>query len=428
MTAIAPRLPSPDVSSARVGVPSAREQRRNIGLLGVDMAIFAMGLGALGQLTIVPLFVSKLTDNPLAVGAVTAAIQIGWLPAIFIAGVIERSPRKWPWVTRFSTVERLPSLMLALVALSVPFTGPWVVVLVYLSCFTQTLFGGLAVGPWLDVIARVVPGRMRGRFMGASNTVGALLGAGSAALVAPLLDWYPFPYNFAACFGLAAFIYALGLIPLYLVREPPGPPPRAPRPFRGQLAELPALLKADRPFRQFLAGLCLAALATMSTGFLAVYGVTVLGAPDDIVGWYTAILFISSASASALLGWLGDRFGFTTVGRAMALAIVGVSAVALLATSAVWLLVAFALLGIIQSGSLIVRLTGPMEYGPPERRPSYVALAFGVIGPCAAIAPLLGGQIVSWLGYPWLFGISAALALLAMPVLGDGARPPARRS
>ena len=87
------------------------------------------------------------------------------------------------------------------------------------------MFGGLGVAPWLDVIARVVPGRLRGRFMGRLNTVGALLGAGSAAVAAPLLDWYPFPYNFAACFGLAAGIYLVGLTPLFLVREPPGPPP-----------------------------------------------------------------------------------------------------------------------------------------------------------------------------------------------------------
>jgi MFS family permease len=71
--------------------------------------------------------------------------------------------------------------------------------------------------------------------------------------------------------------------------------------------------------------------------------------------------------------------------------------------------------------------TGPMEYAPPERRPSYVALAFGIVGPFAALAPLLGGQIVALLGYAWLFGLSAAVALLAALTLGAGARAPARR-
>jgi len=197
MTVVAPEAPSHHTTSLSIDP----EQRRNIGLPGIDMAIFSMGLGALGQLTVIPLFVSKLTDNSLAIGAVAAAIQIGWLPQIFIAGTIERSARKWPWVLRFGTLERVPAVFLALTALAVPVTGPWIVAVVYLCCFSQTMFGGLGVAPWLDVIARVVPGRLRGRFMGTSNTVGALLGAGSAAVAAPLLDWYPFPYNFAACFG-----------------------------------------------------------------------------------------------------------------------------------------------------------------------------------------------------------------------------------
>ena len=401
-------------------------QRRNTWLLGIDMAVFAMGLGALGQLTIIPLFVSKLTDNPLAVGAVAAAIQIGWLPQLFLAGTIERRAQKWPWVTRFSTFERVPSLLLAVCALAAPFTGPWIVVVIYLCCFAQTLFGGLCVAPWMDVIARVVPGRLRGRFMGLSNTAGTLLGAGSAALVAPLLDWYPFPYNFAASFGIAGTIYAIGLIPLYMVREPPGPPPRPPRPFRAQLGELPGILRTDARFRQFSIGLCVAALATMSSGFLVVYGVNVLGAPDDMAGWYTACLFVAQMAASTLLGWLGDRFGSTAVARVMAFGIVGACAVALLAPAAIWLLAAFALLGVVQSANLLTRVNGPIEYAPVDRRPSYVALAFGLVGPFAALAPLVGGQIVALLGYGWLFGTSMALALVAALAFGEGARAPRR--
>jgi MFS family permease len=407
--------------------PTFAEQRRNILLLGLDMAIFSMGLGALGQLTVIPLFVSKLTDSPLAVGAVAAAIQIGWLPQVFTAGIVERSARKWPWVLVFGTLERVPVLFLALGALAAPFAGPWVVLVVYLSCFAQTTFGGLGVAPWLDVIARVVPGRLRGRFMGLSNTVGALLGAGSAAIAAPMLDWYPFPYNFAACFGLAAGIYLVGLTPLFFVQEPPGPPPRPPRPFAGQLAELPRVLADDAPYRRFLTGICIASLATMSSGFLMVYAVGVLGAPDEMAGWYTATLFIAQMVASVALGWLGDRYGFNTVGWAMAAALVGLSAVALLAPSPIWLVLAFALVGVVQSASMMARLTGPIEYAPTDRRPSYVALAFGLVGPSAALAPLVGGQIVDWLGYQWLFGLSAAIAIVAVPFLGEGARASGRR-
>ena len=43
-----------------------------------------------------------------------------------------------------------------------------------------------------------------------------------------------------------------------------------------------------------------------------------------------------------------------------------------------------------------------------------------------AIAPLIGGQIVASLGYGWLFMLGALASVLALPLLGPGAAPPAR--
>ena len=158
-----------------------------------------------------------------------------------------------------------------------------------------------------------------------------MLGAGAAALAAPLLDSYPFPYNFAACFGLAGVIFALGMVPIYMIREPEGPPPRPPRPYRAHLAELPEVLRADPAFRRFIIGLCCAALAAMSSGFLVVYGARELGAPDELAGWYTATLFVAQMGSGLVLGWLGDRHGFSAVGKAVAVTTVGLGLVALLA-------------------------------------------------------------------------------------------------
>ncbi len=403
------------------------EQRRNIGLLGSEITLFMIAQGLVGPLTFVPLFVSHLSDHPLAVGAVTAAFQLGWLPQLFVAGYVERSQRKWPWVQWFGTIERLPALALALCALAAPFVGPPILIGIYLACFTQSLCGGLATTPWMDVIARAVPGWLRGRFMGAFSMVGTLMGAVGAALAAPLLDSLPFPYGFAACFGLAFFIFLFSLIPLYLFREPPGPPPRPPRTFKAQLADLPGVLKRDPPFRRYVAGLALAALGTMSNGFLAVYAVGELGAPDELVAWFTATLLVAQTTASLGFGWLADRHSFRTVGIVMAVVTAGQAVVALLAPTSTWMLVAFVLLGAAQAGGMLARMTGPVDYAPRERLPTYVALSGALVSCCTAIAPLLGGQIVAWLGYPWLFVLSAVVALLALPVLGPGAAAPARR-
>lgn len=415
--------PGPSASSRRTVTPA---QRRGIALLGAEMSLFMVAFGLLGPLTFVPLFVSHLTDHPLAVGAVTAAFQLGWIPQLFVAGYVERTRRKWPWVQWFGSIERMPVLLLALCALAAPSVGSPIVFVVYLACFAQSLAGGFATTPWMDVIARTVPSWLRGRFMGGFSMAGTLFGAAGAALAAPLLEDLPFPYGFATVFGLAFAIFTLSLIPLFIFKEPPGPPPRPPRPLGGQLAELPAILKADPRFRRYVAGLALAALGTMSNGFLVVYAVSELGAPDELAAWYTATLLVAQTTASLALGWLADRHSFRAVGIAVALATAGQAVVALFAPNAYWLLIAFVLLGAIQSGSMMARMTGPVDYAPRDRRPTYVALSGALVSGCTAAAPLVGGQIVGTLGYGWLFALSAVVSLLALPILGPGATAPAR--
>jgi MFS family permease len=410
------------VSASTGVVPGGRyavtpAQKRNIVLLGSEMSLFMVAFGLVGPLTFVPLFVSRLTDHPLAVGAVTAAFQLGWIPQLFVAGYVERSERKWPWVQWFGSIERLPVLLLALAALAAPAVGAPILIVVYLACFAQSLCGGLATTPWMDVIAKTVPPWLRGRFMGGFSMVGTLFGAAGAALAAPLLDELPFPYGFAACFGVAFAIFALSLIPLFLFREPSGPPPRPPRPLWEQLGELPVILRHDPPFRRFVLGLACAALGTMSNGFLVVYAVSELGAPVEVAAWYTATLLVAQTTASLALGWLADRHSFRAVGIAVALATAGQALVALLAPDAWWMLVAFVLLGAVQSGSMMARMTGPVEYAPRDRRPTYVALSGALVSGCTALAPLVGGQVVESLGYGWLFGLSAVVSLLALPVL-----------
>ena len=250
------------------------EQRRGMVLLGSEISLFMVAFGLVGPLTFVPLFVSHLTDHPLAVGAVTAAFQLGWIPQLLVAGYVERTRAEVAVgavvrrrragagagadaLRAGGAVDRLADRL-----------GGVPGVLRAVVCA-----GGLATTPWMDVVARTVPAWLRGRFMGGFSMAGTLFGAAGAALAAPLLDWLPFPYGFAACFGLAFGIFTLSLIPLFMFREPPGPPPRPPRPLREQLGELPAVLRADPPFRRYVLGLACAALGTMGNGFLVVYAV-----------------------------------------------------------------------------------------------------------------------------------------------------------
>src|SRR5688500_437398 len=128
---------------------------RNGLYLGINLALFMAALGLLGPTTIVPLFVSKITSDPFAIGLVAAAFQLGWLPQIFIAGYVERSHRKLPLLIRYTVLERIPSLGLTLCAFAAvgmdngELLVPVALLLgaVYLCRFAQSLASGLSVPP-----------------------------------------------------------------------------------------------------------------------------------------------------------------------------------------------------------------------------------------------------------------------------------------
>jgi MFS family permease len=399
--------------------PPVAIERRNVILLGADMALFMTALGLLAPLTLVPLFVSKLTDNPLAIGGLTAAFQLGWLPQIFSAAYYERSHQKKSWLVVFGLIERLPALGLTLTALAVPYlSAPAALALVYLWRFGQSFAGGPAATAWLDMVGRSVPARRRGRFMSWSTTLGHLLGAAAAALAVPLLDRLGFPLGFAACFGIGFLLLLIGWLPLMAVADPPGPPPRRSRSLRQDLAELPRIVAADPPFGRLLLGLSLGAFGMMASGFLAVYGVAELGASDELAGWYTASLLIGQVAANLAFGWLADRRGYSLVAQASAAASLALAALAVFVRDPHWLLISFFLLGAWQAGGMLARLAGPMDFAPAERRPTYVALASGVSSLALAAAPLAAGQVVSVLGYGWLFSLCMLFSVLSMAALG----------
>src|SRR5262245_19828417 len=88
----------------------------------------------------------------------------------------------------------------------------------------MTFTGGLLMPAWLDLIAKVVPVRQRGRFFAVATSVGTGLGLGGAAGVSYLLDRYGYPIGYGLCFLVATAFFVISFGCLALVREPAGAP------------------------------------------------------------------------------------------------------------------------------------------------------------------------------------------------------------
>ncbi|MGQ9841586.1 MAG: MFS transporter [Anaerolineae bacterium] len=431
MTALAWLLqldrPVPARSDDEIAAEVARNYPWNFTVNLLDGVFFWLGASFISSTTILPLFLSKLTTNPLPFGILATIAQAGWfLPQLFTANFMERLARKKPVVVNLGLfLERLPIWAMVLTAL-VAARFPLLAVILLLLSYAWHAFGaGIVAISWQDLVARCFPVDRRGRFLGLTMFLGAGAGAAGATFSAWLLERFAFPTNFQYVFLLAALGISISWIFLALTREPVQPVSAPSRGIREYLGSLPALLQRDDNFRNFLVARMALALAGMGSGFITLAAVSRWQVPDSAAGLYTLSLLAGQTVGNLAFGFLSDHLGHKVCLELGALAGAIAFALAWLAPAPAWYYAVFMLAGIglgavIVSGILIV-----MEFCEPARLPTYVGIANTAVGLISALAPLLGAMLAQ-LDYGWLFAASALANLAAFGAFRWTVREPRR--
>ncbi|MGD8855168.1 MAG: MFS transporter [Chloroflexota bacterium] len=407
--------PLPSRTEAEVEAERDRNYRWNFAVNLGDVSAFWIGLSFISSATIVPLYISKLTDSALAIGLVAVIARGSWfLPQIFTANFVEMLPRKKPMIVNLGFfMERLPMWVIVLS----PLLALWnsaVAVLVFFIGYAWHGFGaGIVATSWQDLIARCFPVERRGRFMGMSFFSGSLTGALGAGLSAYLLANMPYPNNFLVSFLIAASAITISWFFLSLTREPVGLAPRPHKSSRDFWRELPGIVRQDENFRRFLIARWLLALGGMGVGFVTVAAVRRWSVADSAAGGYTAAFLLGQMAGNLVLGLLADRFGHKRSLEVGALTGFLAFGLAWLAPEAGYYFLVFFLLGITEGATIVSGILVVMEFCAPEKRPTYAGLANTSVGIVSMAGPLLG----TWLaiaGYDWLFVVSAVVSLLAL--------------
>ncbi|HRA66217.1 MAG TPA: hypothetical protein PL187_09370 [Caldilinea sp.] len=130
----------------------------------LDGAGFWFGMSFISAVTILPLFVSKLTTGAVWFAVLAVLSQSSWyLPQLFAAGATERLARKKPVVINIGFfTERLPLWLLPVAALLAP-SQPTLALLLFFFAYAWHGFGAGVIAPaWSDMIARIFPVERRG--------------------------------------------------------------------------------------------------------------------------------------------------------------------------------------------------------------------------------------------------------------------------
>ena len=396
------------------------QHARNVMLLGVDYGLFLVGLALASQATILPAFAAWLGAPNVVIGAIPAVMTLGWfLPSLFAAGHTEALARQWPFIMRWTGWERVPYLVMALLAFFVADRAPGLTLgLLLAMLLVSTGVGGLLMPSWMDLIGRAVPTATRGRFFALASLAAGVVGFAASFVVADVLARVPAPASYGVCFLAASACLGLSWIALAFVREPEGRVARDPVGLRDYLARVPRLLRRDRNLTRFLAARAFAIAGLMGSGFYTVYALQAWEAPPAQAGVFTALLVAGHALGTLTLGWIADHAGHRLVLLVGAGAAVTANGVALLAGSLVAFEAVFVLSGLHTAAINVSAFNVLLEFAPaPAERPTYIGLGSTAMAPVAFATPLVGGVMADALGFRAVFVTALVAGLVGLGML-----------
>jgi len=392
----------------------------------LDGSFFGFALGFASFVTILPLFVSTMTDSAVLIGFIPAIHMMGWqLPQLLTADRVARLSRYKPMVVLMTIHERIPFLGLAVVAWFLPVLGRELALLLTFGLLIwQGLGGGFTATAWQSMLGKIIPVERRGSFFGTQSAAANLFASGSAIVAGVLLDRLDSPLDFSLCFLLATIAMTISWIFLGKTREPVGPPTGGAANRRAFWDNLGLILRRDVNFRWFVAMRMLSQLAMMAVAFYTVYAVRRHGMSEGTAGLMTGVLLATQTVANPIMGLIGDRRGHRVVMEVGALAATGSALLAWLVPGMGWFYLVFMLTGIANVAFWTTSMAMTLEFGTEAERPAYIGLANTLVAPSTMLAPLVGGWLADAAGYQATFLVAAAGGLLTTLILHLMVRDP----
>lgn len=406
--------------------PITTVQKYNIKVNLMDGAFFGLAMGFTSFVTILPLFVRQMTDSALLIGLVPAIHNMGWmLPQLMTSRKISGMRRLKPWVLVATIQERLPFLVLGLVAWLLPHLGEQTaLVITFLVLIWQGLGAGITAGAWQTLISKIIPPQLRGTFFGSQSAAANLLSSGSAILAGIILAKLPGPLDFTVLFLLNGVAMTISWVFLSRTIEEESFVPEEMEPPRDYWRSVWNILKQDRNFSWFLVARTFSQFAMMGTAFYTVYSVDHLGMDEITIGLLTAVYLAAMIVMNPLMGWLGDRLGHLHVIQIATLAAISSALTAWLAPAPGWFFLAFILAAIGNVAFWTISMAFILDFGSENQRPAYIGLANSLIAPSAILAPVLGGWLADHFSYPTTFLVTALMGVFTAAAFFGFVRDP----
>jgi len=406
---------------------SAPYYRQNFVSFVLDYVFFGVGMAFISQSTVLPSFVSQLTDSAPLIGLSSTIITGAWLlPQLAAASYLADKDRKKPYLMLSAAIGRPVLWLLAGVLFVAGDISPTLILgLLFVSLTFYMGTDAMASVAWFDMMSKIIPPTRRGRLFGTAQFLTGLLTVGVGAAINALLgpQGPPFPHNYALLFFLAGLSFFISLLAMAFLREPAQPTPVERLSWSAFLPKLLMVLRENHTFSLATVVRLLVGLNGMALPFYVVYATEELHLGMESVGIFLSSQVIGGILAGFAWGYLNERSGSRIVIQCSTMLAVASPLLALLmgpvarlagaSATYVYALI-FMAIGALNSSILPGFLNFILELAPAEERTTYIALTNTLCG-VLMVVPFLGGWLLQATSYPVLFAVTAvgiALGLL----------------
>jgi len=386
---------------------------------------FTGGMGFSDPNTVLPVFVSSLTNSKILIGLFASTVETSGsfsrlgsvLPQLFVANKLETRTHKKPLLVEAIIVRALCWGILAGFVFFLD--SPQSLFLFISSFFLLALFtfmGGVASVPFMDIWGKAIPSTLRGRFFGYRQLFGGVLAIGAGLIVQQILGnkEIPFPKNFAFLFFLSFILISFSYFALGSLEEPIEDVHKDSLKFGQFLRKAMITLKGDRNYQRFLLVQFLRGTGSLALPFYVIYAKDILKISLGMVGLFISAQMLGGLLSNFLWAYISDYIGNRKVIQMSLITSFLTPVAALLISpnlSSSFVLV-FALAGFCINGGRIGYTNYLLDISPSKRRPTYIGLSSSFLAP-TAFFPLIGGIVIQYISFAFLFVLTALLVSMS---------------
>lgn len=410
-------------SLRQAAAPSFLERvyRRNFFLLLVDGILFIVALNVVGSTTVIPDFLSHLTNSQILIGFSGSLFDVGWtLPQLFIARYMVRVEHKKWWFVGPNIPVRFVMLIFAGVIVLLGREHPETILIAFLICYCLVGMGDGIVGvPWADLMGTSLDSRWRARVFGWMSALAGIIMLAVSPLIGRVLSssGLEFPNNYAILFGASGLLFAISIVPGMFIHELPGGKAADKIPTLGEfLPQLGRVLRKDSSFRAIIITRMFTSLFAMAGPFYIGFATKQLGLSSEIAVPNLLAMQTGGTIIGALIyTWLGARDNLLYIRIALvSAALLPISALISTAVGPAPLYFGFLMSGMALSNLFLSYQNWVVTHADPDQRPIYAGLFNTIAATISLTAPFIAGTIAQQLGYEALFIVALVMVMSAL--------------